>query len=81
MLLEESLVSRELSKHEVLISVSLVLLDQEVVSRRHRVMFVVLDLLNDFAEVFEELKVRRRLHFGFDLVEDGDLILANYHAL
>ena len=58
LLVKKAFISGELAKDQVLIRISLILLDQKVVGRRHWIMLIVLDLLNDAIEAFERLQIR-----------------------
>ena len=57
LLVQKTLISRELAKDQVLVSVSLVLLNQKVIGRRHWVMLVIFDLLDDAIEAVKRLKI------------------------
>ena len=57
LLVQKPLISRKFAKDQVLISVSLVLLDQKIVSRCHRIMLIILDLLDYAIEAIKRLKV------------------------
>ena len=81
LLVQKALISGELAEDQVLICISLVLLDQEVVGRRHWIMLIVLDLFDDAVETIKRLKVRRRRHLKLNLVEDGNLVRPNDHPI
>ena len=57
LLVKKALISGELAKDQVLICISFILLDQKVIGRRHWIMLVVLDLLDDAIEAVERLQV------------------------
>lgn len=53
MILQQALISSELSKHEVLVRIPLEFLDQQIVGRSQRVVLVVADLGREFRYVLE----------------------------
>lgn len=73
-----SLVSGELSEHEVLISVAFVLLDQQIVGGCDRVVLVVLDLGSNAAVL---LSPHHAIHLYDYLVQNRDVIFANDYPI
>jgi len=58
LLVQKSLVSCEFAKDQVLISVSLILLNQKIVGRSHRIVLIILDLFDYSIEAIKRLQIR-----------------------
>lgn len=80
-MIKEALIPGELAEDQVLIRVPFIFLNQQVISRRNWIVFVVFDLLDDSIETFERLQVRRGNHLKFYLVQNRDLVFSDDHAV
>ena len=75
----KTLISSEFTENKVLVCISFIFFDEQVVCSSNWIVLIQLDLLDKSVKTIQMLQALISFHFFLYLVEQWDLIFANYN--